>query len=221
MIFGMWDQAYFYIGPIPVDHLVVTQWGIIVLIVLFCFFATRKMNVVPKGLQNVLEFLITWTYDFFGEVFEDKHIAKRVGPLLATFFIFIVVCNYSGIVPGAGALEGFQPPTGNWNMTLALALITFGYVHYIGLKENKLHYFKRFANPINILEEFTHPLALTLRLFGNIFAEETVLVAMLFLAPFVVPTALMGLTLLLGAVQALVFTLLTATYISSAAGKGH
>jgi F-type H+-transporting ATPase subunit a len=221
MIFGMWDAEFFHIGPLPVDHLVVTQWGLILLVAFIAFLGTRKMTLVPRGLQNVLEYWVEWTGSFFGEIIEDKIITRRVTPILATFFVFILVCNYSGLFPGAGALDGFQPPTANWNATLGLALITVGVVHYTGLRENKLHYFRRFLNPINILEEVTHPTALTLRLFGNIFAEETILVAIMFLAPFMVPTALMGMTLLLGAIQALVFTLLSASYIGSAAGKGH
>ena len=64
-------------------------------------------------------------------------------------------------------------------------------------------------------------MSLTVRLFGNIFGEEMVLAFLLFLAPFIVPTAIMGLSLLLGAIQAVVFTLLSASYISAAAGKGH
>jgi F-type H+-transporting ATPase subunit a len=221
MIFGMWDEVYFHIGPVPVDHLVVTQWGIILIVALVAFLATRKMEVRPTGLQNAFEFLVEFAYNFFGEVMDNPKVARRVGPILASFFIFILVCNYSGIVPGAGALNGFQPPTANWNATLGLALVCVGIVQYTGFKENGLHYLKRFMNPINILEEVTHPTALTLRLFGNIFAEETILVAIMYLAPFMVSTALMGMTLLLGAIQALVFTLLSASYIGSAASKGH
>jgi F-type H+-transporting ATPase subunit a len=75
--------------------------------------------------------------------------------------------------------------------------------------------------PLNIIEEVAHPLSLTFRLFGNIFGEELVIAFLLFLAPFLVPSLILGLSLLLGAIQAIVFTILSASYIGNAAGKGH
>ena len=75
--------------------------------------------------------------------------------------------------------------------------------------------------PLNIIEELAHPLSLTVRLFGNIFGEEMILAYMLFMVPFIIPTALMGLSLLLGAIQAIVFTILSASYIAAASSEGH
>jgi len=221
MIFAMWDQVYFYLGPIPVDHLVVTQWALIVVITLVAAISTRKMQLVPKGMQNALEALVVWTYDFFTSLIDKEKVAKKWAPLLSTMFIFIIASNYSGLVPGAAHVEGFQPPTSNYNVTAALALVTVFAVHTVGFSENGGHYLKRFINPINILEEITHPLSLTVRLFGNIFGEETILAYLLFMAPFFIPSALMGLSLLLGAIQALVFTILTASYLASASSEGH
>ena len=220
-VFGMWDAELFRLGPIPVDHLVVTQWVIIAVFGLAAFLATRTMKMVPHGAQNVIELMVEKVNGFFGGMIEDEQARWRVTPILCTFFVFILFCNYSGLVPGAGAIQGFQPPTGNWNTTLALALCGAVAVQVIGFQQNGLHYLSRFKNPINILEEVTHPMSLMLRLFGNIFAEETILTALLVLAPFLVPSAIMGLSVLLGAIQALVFTLLTASYLGSAASKGH
>ena len=227
MIFGMWDGAFFHIGTIPVDHLVVTQWFIIVLIGIIAFTATRNMQLVPKGLQNAFEMAITWTYDFFTQLMDEEHVAKKWAPLLTSFFLFILASNYSGLIPGAAHVEGFQPPTSNWNVTATLALITFFSVHIAGFSENGGHYLHHFISPsplmlpLNLVEEVAHPLSLTFRLFGNIFGEEMVLAFLLFLAPFVVPGLIMGLSLLLGAIQAIVFTILSASYIGAAAGKGH
>ncbi len=220
-VFGMWDAELFRLGPIPVDHLIVTQWVIIALFALVAFFATRRMKMVPRGAQNIIEMLIEKVDGFFGGIIENEQARWRVTPVLCAFFVFILLSNYSGLLPGAGSVEGFQPPTGNWNTTLALALCAAATVQIIGFKQNGMHYLHRFKNPINILEEVTHPMSLMLRLFGNIFAEETILVALLALAPFMIPSAIMGLSVLLGAIQALVFTLLTASYIGSAASKGH
>ena len=220
-VFGMWDAELFRLGPIPVDHLVVTQWGIVAVFGLLAFFATRKMEMIPRGAQNVIEMFVEGINSFFGVMIADEKARWRVTPVLCGLFIFVLMSNYSGLLPGAGAVEGFQPPTGNWNTTLGLALCGSAAVQIIGFKQNGLHYLSRFKNPINLLEEVTHPMSLMLRLFGNIFAEETILAALLVLAPFMVPSAIMGLSLLLGAIQALVFTLLTASYLGSAASKGH
>ena len=220
-VFGMWDAEFFRLGPIPVDHLVVTQWVIVAVFGLLAYFATRRMETVPRGAQNVIEMFVEGINSFFGAMIDDEKARWRVTPVLCSLFIFILMSNYSGLLPGAGAVGGFQPPTGNWNTTLGLALCGSGAVQIIGFKQNGLHYLARFKNPINLLEEVTHPMSLMLRLFGNIFAEETILTALLVLAPFMVPSAIMGLSLLLGAIQALVFTLLSASYLGGAASKGH
>ncbi len=227
MIFGMWDATYFHLGPIPVDHIIVTEWAIIAAIGLIAYFATRNMQVVPTGLQNAFEMIIVWTYDFFTQLMDKEHVAKKWAPVLTTFFLFILLSNYSGLIPGAARIEGFQPPTSNWNVTMTLALITFFSVHVAGFSENGMHYLGHFISPnplmlpLNLLEEVTHPLSLTVRLFGNIFGEEMVIAYMLFMVPFFIPMALMGLSVLLGAIQAVVFTILSASYIAAATGEGH
>jgi F-type H+-transporting ATPase subunit a len=227
MLFGMWDGVFFHLGPIPVDHLVVTEWAIIALVGIISFMATRKMQLIPSGLQNGFEAIILFTYDFFTQLMDEEHVAKKWAPLLTSFFLFILISNYSGLIPGAAHVEGFQPPTSNWNVTMTLALITFFSVHIAGFSEHGGHYLHHFVSPsvamlpLNLVEEVAHPLSLTVRLFGNIFGEEMVLAFLLFLAPFIVPTAIMGLSMLLGAIQAVVFTLLSASYIGAAAGKGH
>ena len=227
MIFGMWDGPFFHIGPVPVDHLVITQWVIIAVIGIIAFSATKNMQLVPRGLQNAFEMAIIFTYDFFTQLMDEEHVAKKWAPLLTSFFLFILFSNYSGLIPGAAHVEGFQPPTSNWNVTATLALITFFSVHIAGFSEHGGHYFGHFLSPswamlpLNLIEEVAHPLSLTFRLFGNIFGEEMVIAFLLFMAPFLVPSIIMGLSLLLGAIQAIVFTILSASYIGAAAGKGH
>lgn len=227
MVFGFWDSVYFKIGPIAVDHLVVTQWVIIAFIALIAYFATRDMKMVPGGLQNAMEAVVVWTYDFFTQLIEDREVAKKWAPLLSTFFLFILVSNYCGLIPGAAQFKGFQPPTSNWNVTMTLALTTAVVVQVAGFQQHGAGYFKHFISPspamlpLNLLEEITHPLSLTVRLFGNIFGEEMIIAYMLFLVPFVVPSALMALSLLLGFIQALVFTILSASYIAASTGEGH
>jgi F-type H+-transporting ATPase subunit a len=221
MIFAM-EGTFCKLGPIPVEHLIVTQWVIIALIGLVAYFATRNMQLCPRGLQNAFEGLVVWTYDFFTQLIDKEHVAKRFAPLLSTFFIFILCCNYSGLVPGASHINGFQPPTSNWNVTITLAMITVFAVQIAGFQEHGVKYLGHFVSPnpamlpLNLLEEITHPLSLTVRLFGNIFGEEMIFSYMLFMVPFLVPSLLQALSVLLGAIQAIVFTILSASYIGSA-----
>ncbi len=227
MIFGMWDSTLFHLGPIPVDHLIVTEWVIIAFIGIIAMTATKNMQLVPRGLQNAFEYIIMWTYDFFTQLMDKESVARKWAPLLTSFFLFILLSNYSGLIPGAARIEGFQPPTSNWNVTMTLALITFFSVHIAGFSEHGGGYFGHFVSPswamlpLNLIEEVAHPLSLTVRLFGNIFGEEMVIAYLLFMAPFVIPSLIMALSLLLGAIQAIVFTILSASYIAAAAGEGH
>ncbi|MGI6413287.1 MAG: F0F1 ATP synthase subunit A [Syntrophomonadaceae bacterium] len=226
MMFGMWDSVFFKIGPIPVDHLVVTEWVIILLIGVVAFFATRNMSVVPRGLQNAFEAIVVWTYDFFTQLMEKEHVAKKWAPLLSTFFLFILVSNLSGLVPGAAHIQGFQPPTSNWAVTGTLALISIIAVQIAGFSEQKSHYWGHFVSPswamlpLNLLEQVARPMSLTIRLFGNIFGKEVIMGFLLFMAPFFVPAIFMGLAVLLSFIQAIVFTILSASYIAGAT-EGH
>lgn len=211
---------------LPVPDLIVTEWAIILIIGLFAYFATRKMERVPRGLQNAFEMIVQWTFDFFGQMLGES-VAKKWAPLLSTFFLFILVCNYSGLLPGAAYIDGFKAPTSDWNITATLAIIVFFTVQIAGFREHKMGYFGHFIKPmplmlpLNILEEVARPLSLTLRLFGNVFGEEMIIGFLLMMAPFLIPMPMMALGVLTGAIQAIVFTILASSYISSATSEGH
>ena len=144
-----------------------------------------------------------------------------------TLFLYIIISNYSGLLPLAGELPGFQPPTGTLSCTVGLALVTFLATQYGGFKYHGVHYLGHFVKPVApllplmLLEEVTHPLSLSLRLFGNIYGEETVLHQVSGLIPLGAPIVIMGLSLLFGFIQALVFTMLSAIYIDTATSAGH
>lgn len=220
------DWTAFHLFGIPVPNLVITEWAVIVILGLFAYFATRDMQRVPRGLQNAFEAIVAWTFDFFGQML-DEHAAKKWTPLLSTFFLFILTSNYLGLIPGAASIPGFKPPTSDWNVTATLALIVFFSIHIAGFSTNGLHYFKHFVSPywpmlpLNLVEEVARPLSLTLRLFGNIFGEEMIIGYLLLMAPFLIPMPLMALGLLTGAIQALVFTILAATYLGASTSGGH
>lgn len=216
--------ALFHIAGFGVTSIMTTMVGVTVLLTVLSYLATRKLQERPKGLQNAMEAALEALRNFLAGVLGSDAMARRFLPILATFFLFIIVSNYSGLLPMAGHLPGLSPPTASLSVTAGLAIVSFFAVQYYGFTTHKLGYLKHFLSPILpllVLEEFIHPLSLSLRLFGNISGEETVAAQMFSLFPLLTPLPIHVLGLLFGAVQALVFTLLTSIYISTAAGDGH
>lgn len=216
----------FHIGPVPVYSETVTAWGIMLLLVLISILATRKMQQNPKGLQNFIETVVEGLLNFLSGVMGESR-ARETLPLLGTFFIFILLSNYSGLLPGSGEIPGLKAPTSNLNITASLAIVVFFSVHYYGFKKKGFRYLHHFIEPyapflpLNIIEELAKPLSLSLRLFGNVFGEELIIAVLLGLVPMLLPIPMMALGLLTGAIQAFVFTILATTYITNATEAEH
>lgn len=220
-------KALFSLGPLQVNSQMVTLAVLSAVLVLICYLGTRHMEERPRGLQNLLEKAVEFLLDFFSEVMGPE-LARRFLPYLGTMFLLILFCNYSGLLPLAGKLPGLAAPTSMLSVTAGLALCTFFVVQYTGFHDHGLkgysHHFTRpiaVLCPLFLLEEIVHPVSLSLRLFGNIFGEETVTEQLAQVIPVVAPLAMNVLSLLMGAIQALVFTLLSSIYISMAASEGH
>lgn len=218
--------ALFHIGPFEVTSVMVTTTAITLFLLLIAYFGTRNMREHPRGLQNALEKVVEMLFDFLSGVIGEKN-ARYYLPYLGSLFLFILISNYSGLLPFAGMLPGLQAPTSVISVTATLALCTFLVTHYSGLKHNGLggyarHFLKpmAFMLPLLIIEEFIRPLSLTLRLYGNIYGEETVTHEIFNLLPMVAPLVMNALSLLLGLVQAMVFVLLSSIYITGAV-DGH
>lgn len=198
----------------------VTMFAITIGLVLFSYFATRKLQMRPGKLQNFLEKCIEGMRNFLAGVVGEKHIDKYF-TYLATLFIFILVSNYSGLLPFSGILPGFSAPTSQINIPAALAICTFIITQYSGIKQHGIGYFKHFTRPffflfpLLILEELIRPLTLTLRLFGTTFGDETVISQFFQLLPFGLPVIMQMLTLLLCSIQAMIFVLLSGAFISN------
>jgi F-type H+-transporting ATPase subunit a len=224
--------------------------------------ATKTMQLVPGSTQNGFEAVVEFLYDML-EGIVGKHMVARVFSLLATLFIFILVANWFGLIPGVGSIgwghevpeHGFEvtvpllrPTTADLNMTLGMALISmcFGIywtvsevgvwgflVHTFGPKGGLKGVMKLifaiiflFVGVIEIVSILVRPVSLSLRLFGNVFAGETLLSSMItlgqtlgfppivtYVMSLIVPVPFYFLELLVGLLQALVFTLLCAVYI--------
>ena len=154
-----------------------------------------------------------------------RHGSARYVPLLGTFFIFILVSNLLGLIPG------FVAPTGNFNITLGLAVVAFVAYNYYGLREHGGAYVRQFLGPVVwlmplmlIVEVFSHafrPISLAIRLFANMFADHTVLEMFTGLIPLAVPIPFYVLGAFVSVIQAFVFTILTTIYIALAVSHEH
>lgn len=207
-------------------------WGVMLFMIIAGAIGARRKALVPSGWQNFCEWAYSGLSNFFARIMGPR-LAKTFAPLLVTFFMFILLSNYSGTLPlsfsegdHGYALGNLQAPTSVFSVTVGFALIVFCSVHYAGFRENKLGYFKHAISPMvmmlpfSILDEILHPFTLALRLYGNIHGEETVVHELMHLGVAVngwVPAVMEILGMLFGLIQALVFSLLAAIYISEAA----
>lgn len=224
---GEESHVLFKLLGLEVTGEVTTTWAIILILTVFSVIATRSLKERPGRLQNIAEMAVETLFGFFSGILGQEK-SERYLSFFGTLFIFIAVSNYSGLLPGAGSLKGFSTPTASISVTAALSLIVFGATHYLGIRNNGLGgYARHFISPIAlmlpflIIEEIVRPLSLSLRLYGNIFGEESVTEQLYSLLPIGAPLIMMTLSLLFCAIQAAVFTMLSAIYISSSTSHEH
>ena len=143
------NGVLFSIGPLEVTGRVVTMWVIIAVISLASFLATRRLRDVPGPLQNLAELAVEKLRSFFSGNLSPEN-ARRYLPVMGTFFIFILVSNYSGLLPGAGKL--FAVPTSGLSVTAGLAVVAFFFTHYAGIRRRGLaKYLKSFLLPFFLM----------------------------------------------------------------------
>jgi F-type H+-transporting ATPase subunit a len=213
-------SVVFRAGPIPVTVPVVTTWIIMAVLTTGAWLATRRLAVRPRRGQAIIEILVTAIEQ---QIYETTRApGRRLLPLLGTLFIFLVVANLSSAFPGVNA------PTAHIETTGALALIVFFSTHYCGIRSRGLFgYLGSFAKPtilmlpLNLVSSVTRTFSLMVRLFGNIMSGEFVIGIVLSLAGLFVPVPLMLLEILTGLVQAYIFTVLAAVFISAATGSAE
>jgi F-type H+-transporting ATPase subunit a len=184
-----------------------------------------KMEMIPGAGQNFWEAIIGFVEDFYAENLGAKH-AAAVFPLITTFALFILVSNLMGLMPG------FMSPTSNLNITLGCTLIVWIYHHYLGLRTHGIKYIGHFTGPmpvliplmlpIELISNFARILSLSIRLFGNIMAKETLLAILFLLAgAFFGPLPILCLGVLVSVVQTMVFVLLTVIYFKGSLEHAH
>jgi F-type H+-transporting ATPase subunit a len=213
-------------GPIP-NYLVMVLLILIGMTVLSLIVRSRLSVENPGKLQILMEDGVRAVLGLLEEWIGPK--GGRFLPLIATLGIFILLGNYMGLVPGLMA------PTSSINVTLGCALTIWVYYHFQGIKAQGLwSYVKHFAAPpgaplfiapimlpIEIISHLSRVLSLSLRLFGNIFGEELVIIILFSIIPFLVPLPMMFLGLITGGLQAFIFVLLSIIYLQGAVAVEH
>ena len=211
-------EILFYLGPVPISEAVATTWVIMALLVGVPWIGLRKATANAGPLQTALEVLIETLTTQVGEIMGRNSV--QFVPLIGTLFLFLVCANLSAVFPGT------QAPTAHIETPAALAMIVFLSVHYYGVRSRGWREYVRHYTrptplllPLNILSEITRTFSLMIRLFGNMMSHQFVLAIVAFLAGLIVPIPFLALGILIGLIQAYIFTVLAAVYIGAAVGK--
>merc|ERR1712118_156351 len=217
------EHLYWNIAGLTVHgQVLLVTWLVIAIILTIAVLGTLNLEQVPKGLQNFVELVFEYVAGI-AKVQIGEYEYRPWVPYVGTIFLFIFVSNWlCALVPWKliHLPEGeLAAPTNDINTTVALSLMTSISYFYAGFKAKGLGFFARYIAPtpiflpINILEDFSKPLSLSFRLFGNILADEIVVSVLCLLVPLFIPLPVMVLGLFASSVQALVFSTLSAAYI--------
>ncbi|MEA3465511.1 MAG: F0F1 ATP synthase subunit A [Thermodesulfobacteriota bacterium] len=219
-LFLQWieQQLHTHVG----QHVTYT-WLVMFILFAVAFVASRGIKMVPNSWQNLMESVVSGIENLLVETMGPK--GRTYFPMIATFSLFILVSNLIGLIPG------MYPPTANLNTNVALALTVFVMTHIIGIKEHGFSYLKHFMGPIlalaplifiiEVIGHLARPLSLSLRLFGNMYGHEIVLMIFIALVPLLLPIPMMLMGVLVSFIQAFVFTLLAMIYIAGALEEAH
>ena len=219
------------IGVHPLWHLygwtfhsdtLISAWIVSAVLIALAVTVRIALKIRPGLLQSTVELGVENLNGILTDRIGEK--GKKYFSFVATLFLFILTSNWFGVLP-----IDIKPPTADLNTTAGLALLTIFLVQAFGMIEKgPIRYFKRFFEPnpvffpLNLIEELAKPLSLALRLFGNIFGKETIIVILsgLVALPLLYPIPILALSLLIGAIQAYIFMLLAIFYISMALAEG-
>lgn len=217
---------YWQIGGLKLHGQVfLASWVVIAILITASFIASRNVRRIPQGMQNFMEYALEFVRSLAKDQIGEKEYRPWV-PFVGTLFLFIFVSNWAGGLVPWRLIEipnsELAAPTNDINTTVALALLTSIAYFYAGISKKGLGYFAGYLEPtpilapFKVLEDFTKPLSLSFRLFGNILADELVVAVLVLLVPLFIPLPLMVLGLFLSAIQALIFATLAAAYIGEA-----
>lgn len=249
-----------HFGWLTITNSMINAWMVTIILLIFVWLATRKMRLIPRGAQNLFEMFLEGAFSLMDSVTRDRERSKKFLPIVATLFLFILLNNWLGQMPGTGTIgiwetvRGeqefvplFRPATSDLNMTVALGGFAILATHVFGVAGLGLfRHGGKFLQVVNVVKsvrkgpiaiftalieflvgiieaagEIAKTASLSLRLFGNIFAGEVLITVMLSLAAFVVPLPFQALELLVGVIQAAVFSILTLVFMTIATEPPH
>ena len=209
---------------------IIMSWIVMAVVIIPLTIAARRLKEIPSGAQNVLEFAIEGLTSFAMGIGGPG--AKRFITFFLACFLFIVVSNWSGLIPGVGRVHEFRAPTSDVNVTVGLALVAFVYFHYQGVRAlgiggylGKVFTLKGgpiglFVGVLEFFLEIVKPITLAMRLFGNIYGGELALTVMTTITLAFIPVALYGLELFVGLMQGIIFSVLVLVF-TMLAMEGH
>ena len=212
------SQTIFFVGPLPVTNTIFSAWIVTAVLVILSAFATRSMKIVPRGLQNLMEYAVELLLTVCESTMGPRK-GRRFFPIVATLFLFILAANWIGLFPGFGDITWLRSPDSDLNITAAMAIIVFILMEYWTVRSDGfLGYLKEFLvpNPLHIMSEVSRPITLAFRLFGNILAGEVVIATITGMVHYILPTVFFGVEVFVGILQALIFSMLTMVYLAIA-----
>ena len=210
------DHAYsFSLGTLVIHASIISTWGVMLFIISLVWLATRQLQMVPGSIQTVIEGIFEAMEQAVLEVAPEH--GRQIMPFIATLWVFLVVANLVGLIPG------LHSPTADLSVTSALAILVFLSVHWFGIRiqglKQYLHHYLQptpMLLPFHIVSEFTRTLALAIRLFGNVMSLEMAAMLIVLVAGFLAPIPILMLHIIEALVQAYIFGMLALIYLASA-----
>ena len=221
-----------------ISNTILTMWIVMAVVLAGAILMTRGGKLIPGRAQNVFEFFYEFLSDFGIGLAGPK--ARPYIPIFAAFFMLILFDNWVGLIPPVGKIELLRAPSSDVNITIGMALVSFTIFHVEGFRHLGVRgylgkffpiyefrnglgagFIAMFVGLIELMLEFVKPVTLSMRLFGNIYGGEVALGVITALTIAIIPVALIGLELMLNAIQALIFSVLTLMFIVLAIESHH
>ncbi len=221
---------------VSISSTLLTMFVVSIIVIVLLWLLSRKHELNPGRGQNAIEYVFEMLENFGTSLGGPR--SKPYIPLFVGFFLSILFCNWSGLIPPIGKIEALRAPTSDLNVTIGLALVAFVFIEYQGFKHLGVGYLGKFfpfgefrkgigagliavfVGLIELLLEFVKPVTLAMRLFGNIYGGEVALGVLTALTLAIIPMAMLALEVLLNAIQALIFATLTLMF-TLVAIEGH
>lgn len=237
-------ESLFHIGSFPVTNTLIVTLILSAVIIISSLIMRSRLQIIPRGFQNIFEYVMEAFLDLVDSVTQDKDQSKKFFPLVMTIFLFVILSNWVELIPGLGTIgineeihgktvliPFLRSSSADLNVTLAITLIAVFAIQFMGIAAigigkyakkffvspfHKPYFIGTFVGILELVSEVAKIISFSFRLFGNIFAGEVLLIVMLNLAPYIVPLPFLFMEMFVGFIQALVFAMLTLVFMKMA-----